>query len=160
MDSVKPGDTVDVLGVYRMRYDASLNAAAGFPVLATEIVVNSISSRKNEAVKGLTRQDIDDILQLSRHPNIRDRIIASIAPTLCASINIKAAIAYALFGGVPKGRETAAAARAAAGNVLQQQQQQTAAAAAAAAAGEDAKATEGQHVIRGDINVLLLGIYI
>lgn len=143
---------MEVLGVYKTKLDVSLNASAGFPVLATEILVNSITSKKNEMVKELTQEDIAEIRELARQPNVRERIIASIAPTLCASKQVKTAVAYALFGGVPKGRDTRAAAETAGA-----QQQQEANAAAAAAAGEDAKATAGQHVIRGDINVLLLG---
>ncbi|KAL8430263.1 hypothetical protein Efla_004107 [Eimeria flavescens] len=149
VDSAKPGDTVEVLGVYRTKLDAALNVKTGFPVLKTEILVNSISTKKEEMISELTDEDIREIKQLARQPNIRERIIASIAPTLCASKPVKAAVAYALFGGVPKGRETAAA--------TNQQAANPAAAAAAAAAAEEGRATAGQHVIRGDINVLLLG---
>ncbi|KAL8448429.1 hypothetical protein Emed_003763 [Eimeria media] len=149
VDSAKPGDAVEVLGVYRTKLDVALNIKTGFPVLGTEILVNNITTKKEEMISELTDDDIREIKQLSRHPNIRERIIASIAPTLCASKQVKAAVAYALFGGVPKGRDIAAAAGT--------QQANPAAAAAAAAVAEDGKATAGQHVIRGDINVLLLG---
>ncbi|KAL8273445.1 hypothetical protein Esti_002632 [Eimeria stiedai] len=149
VDSAKPGDTVEVLGVYRTKLDVALNIKTGFPVLGTEILVNNITTKKEEMISELTEDDILDIKQLSKCPNIRERIIASIAPTLCASKQVKAAVAYALFGGVPKGRELAAAGGG--------QRADPAAAAAAAAAAGDGRATAGQHVIRGDINVLLLG---
>ncbi|KAL8427523.1 hypothetical protein ACSSS7_007677 [Eimeria intestinalis] len=150
VDSAKPGDAVEVLGVYRTKLDVALNIKTGFPVLGTEILVNNITTKKEEMISELTEEDIREIKQLSRHPNIRERILASIAPTLCASKQVKAAVAYALFGGVPKGRDLAAA-------TTGGQQANPVAAAAAAAAAEDGRATAGQHVIRGDINVLLLG---
>ena len=165
---MRPGESIEVVGVYRTKLEISLNARIGFPVTATQIVVNNISSSKQELVKEITNEDIAQIKQLSRHPNIRERIIASIAPTLCASKQIKTAIAYALFGGVPKGRDISA--NEAQGNSSSSSSSSTSgsrpsvanaaantAAGAAGAYGEDPKATAGQHVIRGDINVLLLG---
>ncbi|XP_026190494.1 DNA replication licensing factor mcm2 [Cyclospora cayetanensis] len=150
VESAKPGETIEVLGVYRTKLDTALNVRAGFPVLRTEICANSIRTTKQEMIKELTDDDIKAIKELSRQPNVRERIIASIAPTLCASKQIKTALAYALFGGLPKGRDIPAAAAGGVGAHAQQQ-------AAAAATQEEGKATAGQHVIRGDINVLLLG---
>jgi DNA replicative helicase MCM subunit Mcm2 (Cdc46/Mcm family) len=42
VDSVKPGDEVDVTGIYRHSYDASLNAFHGFPVFSTLIEANHL----------------------------------------------------------------------------------------------------------------------
>lgn len=42
VNSVKPGDLIDVTGVYMNNYDGSLNVANGFPVYATILHANYI----------------------------------------------------------------------------------------------------------------------
>lgn len=151
VDSARPGETVEVLGVYRTKYDVALNVRNGFPVLGTEIWANAITTRKHEMIRELTDEDVAEIQALSRQPNIRERIIASIAPTLCASKQVKTAVAYALFGGVPKGRNTSGS------KDVGGAQGKHDLSSAATVLADGSRATGGQHVIRGDINVLLLG---
>lgn len=132
VDVAKPGEEIEVTGVYKNNYDGNLNAKSGFPVFATIIEANSIKRREggiigedNEGEEGLdifswTEEEEKEFRKLSRDRGIIDKIISSIAPSIYGHRDIKTAVACSLFGGVPK-------------NV------------------------NGKHSIRGDINVLLLG---
>ena len=43
IDCVKPGDSVDIVGVFSTRYQFDLNVKSGFPIFHTLIEVNSIN---------------------------------------------------------------------------------------------------------------------
>ncbi len=49
MDTVKPGDEVDVTGIYRHSYNAALNASHGFPVFSTLLEANFIQRKSVRA---------------------------------------------------------------------------------------------------------------
>ena len=103
IDSTKPGDEVEVTGIYRHNVDPSINIMQGFPVFATVIEANYV--RKVEAARAemdLTEDEILEIRKLSKDPRIAERIFASIAPSIYGHSNIKRAIALALFGGRAK----------------------------------------------------------
>ncbi|KAG7910152.1 hypothetical protein KL906_002057 [Ogataea polymorpha] len=134
VDIAKPGEEIEVTGIYKNSYDGTLNAKNGFPVFTTVIEANAIRRREG-AAKGVsdgsliegglspfqwTEDEEKKIRQLSRERGIIDKIIASIAPSIYGHKDIKTAVACSLFGGVPKD-------------------------------------VNGKHSIRGDINVLLLG---
>lgn len=129
VDVAKPGEEVEVTGIYKNNYDGNLNAKNGFPVFATIIEANSIKRREGNSAnayeEGLdvfswTEEEEREFRKLSRDRSIIDKIISSMAPSIYGHRDIKTAVACSLFGGVPK-------------NV------------------------NGKHSIRGDINVLLLG---
>ncbi|CAI4054991.1 hypothetical protein SKDZ_02G0840 [Saccharomyces kudriavzevii ZP591] len=129
VDVSKPGEEVEVTGIYKNNYDGNLNAKNGFPVFATVIEANSVKRREgnaaNEGEEGLdvfswTEEEEREFRKISRDRGIIDKIISSMAPSIYGHRDIKTAVACSLFGGVPK-------------NV------------------------NGKHSIRGDINVLLLG---
>ncbi|KAI1091266.1 MCM-domain-containing protein [Rostrohypoxylon terebratum] len=121
IDKAKPGEEIEVTGIYRNNYDAQLNNRNGFPVFATILEANNaIKAHDQLAGFRLTEEDEHEIRKLSREPGIVDKIINSIAPSIYGHTDIKTAIALSLFGGV-------------------------------------AKTTKGEHHVRGDINVLLLG---
>jgi len=102
-DTCKPGDEVELTGVYTNNYDGSLNTAQGFPVFATVIMANHILRKDgNNATKNLTDDDIKAIMALSKDERIGERIIASIAPSIYGHEDIKRGLALALFGGQPK----------------------------------------------------------
>ncbi|KAK9319563.1 MCM2/3/5 family-domain-containing protein [Lipomyces orientalis] len=103
IDGAKPGEEVEVTGIYKNSYDGQLNAKNGFPVFATIIEANTVQRRDSRGDgNGWTEEDERVIRQLSRQPNIADKIIASIAPSIYGHEDIKTAIACSLFGGVPK----------------------------------------------------------
>lgn len=103
IDSAKPGEEIEVTGIYRNNYDAQLNNRNGFPVFATIMEANHvIKSHDQLAGFRLTEEDEREIRALSRDPQIVDKIIASIAPSIYGHADIKTAVALSLFGGVSK----------------------------------------------------------
>ncbi|KAI9019345.1 MCM2/3/5 family-domain-containing protein [Phycomyces nitens] len=121
IDQAKPGEEIEVIGVYRNNFDASLSTKNGFPVFATIIEANYINKKEDMfAAYKLTDDDKKTIIAMGKDKRIGRKIVKSIAPSIYGHENIKRSIALSLFGGVPK-------------NV------------------------QGKHMIRGDINILLLG---
>lgn len=103
IDSAKPGEEIEVTGIYRNNYDAQLNNRNGFPVFATILEANHVvKSHDQLAGFRLTEEDEREIRQLSRDPQIVDKIIASMAPSIYGHTDIKTAVALSLFGGVSK----------------------------------------------------------
>ena len=103
IDSAKPGEEIEATGIYRNNYDAQLNNRNGFPVFATILEANHvIKSHDQMAGFRLTEEDEREIRALSRDPQIVDRIVASIAPSIYGHTDIKTAVALSLFGGVGK----------------------------------------------------------
>ncbi|KAI0232086.1 DNA replication licensing factor mcm2 [Lamellibrachia satsuma] len=102
-DTCKPGDEIELTGVYHNNYDGSLNTANGFPVFATVIQANHIAKQDDKmAVASLTDDDVKAIIRLSKDERIGERIFASMAPSIYGHDDIKRALALALFGGEPK----------------------------------------------------------
>lgn len=127
VDVAKPGEEIEVTGIYKNNYDGNLNAKNGFPVFATIIEANSIRRKESSAFMGgnnlvniWTEEEEREFRKLSRERGLIDKIISSMAPSIYGHKDIKTAIACSLFGGV-------------------------------------AKNVNGKLSIRGDINVLLLG---
>ncbi|KAF8070527.1 MCM-domain-containing protein [Lyophyllum atratum] len=103
IDSAKPGEEVEITGVYRNNFDASLNSKNGFPVFSTVIEANHVNKKEDLfAAFRLTEEDEKEMRNLARDERIRKRIIKSIAPSIYGHEDIKTAIALSLFGGVPK----------------------------------------------------------
>lgn len=102
-DMCKPGDEVDLTGVYTNTYDGSLNIKQGFPVFSTVILANYILKKDDKSnLHSLTDEDVKVILALSKDDRIFNRIVATIAPSIYGHDDIKRAIALSLFGGVRK----------------------------------------------------------
>ncbi|KAF9481543.1 MCM-domain-containing protein [Pholiota conissans] len=103
IDNAKPGEEVEVTGIYRNNFDASLNAKNGFPVFSTIIEANHINKKEDLfAAFRLTEEDEKEMRNLAKDERIRKRIIKSIAPSIYGHEDIKTAIALSLFGGVSK----------------------------------------------------------
>ncbi|PWN25505.1 MCM-domain-containing protein [Jaminaea rosea] len=103
IDSAKPGEEIEVTGVYRNNFDASLNTKNGFPVFATVLEANHIAKRDDAyAAFRMTEEDERAIRALARDDRIGKRIVKSMAPSIYGHDDIKLAVALALFGGVPK----------------------------------------------------------
>ena len=103
IDKAKPGEEIEVTGIYRNNYDAQLNNRNGFPVFATVLEANHVvKSHDQLAGFRLTEEDEREIRVLSKDPQIVDKIIASIAPSIYGHTDIKTAVALSLFGGVGK----------------------------------------------------------
>lgn len=98
VDSARPGDRITIVGIVKL-----YNPSERSPFYELYIDANSIrvSERVLEEVV-LTREDEEKIRELSRDPWIKEKIIASIAPSIYGYWDLKEAIALLLFGGVPK----------------------------------------------------------
>lgn len=102
-DSCKPGDEIEITGIYSNKFEGSLNKANGFPVFATVIIANHILKKDEKAAgRYLTDEDVKEVVKLSKEENLAERIIASIGPSIYGHDDIKRAIALSLFGGVSK----------------------------------------------------------
>ena len=103
VDSIKPGDEITLTGIYRNNFDQLMNAKSGFPVFKTVIEANHIVKNADKISReGLTDEDVTEIRKLAQHPNISERIIQSIAPSIYGHVDIKTALALSLFGGEAK----------------------------------------------------------
>ncbi|GAA5836759.1 hypothetical protein JCM9279_007653 [Rhodotorula babjevae] len=103
IDSAKPGDEVEVTGIYRNNFDTSLNVKNGFPVFSTVLEANHVNKKEDLfASFRLTEDDEKAIRALARDERIGKRIIKSMAPSIYGHDDIKTAVALSLFGGVPK----------------------------------------------------------
>lgn len=102
-DLCRPGDEIEVTGIYTNNYDGSLNTDNGFPVFATVILVNHVVVKDSkQVVASLTDEDIATIQRISKDPRIADRIVSSIAPSIYGHDFIKRSLALTLFGGESK----------------------------------------------------------
>lgn len=103
IDMARPGDEVEVTGIYRHNVDPTINIMNGFPVFSTVIEANFVRKVEDaHAETELTDDDIKEIRALSQDPRIGERVFASIAPSIYGHSNIKRALALALFGGQAK----------------------------------------------------------
>ncbi|XRB03866.1 DNA replication licensing factor MCM8 subunit [Pycnococcus provasolii] len=109
IDNCRPGEEIELTGIYTNAFDASLNTKLGFPVFSTVIEANHI--HKVDDVPGtgrfggdsrLSDADREEMAQLSRDPKIGAKILRSIAPSIYGHHHVKAAIALSLFGGQEK----------------------------------------------------------
>lgn len=75
IDSARPGEEVDITGIYTNSYDASLNSRQGFPVFATVIEANYVEKRQ-DALAGyhLTDDDKRQVQSLASDPAIGERV--------------------------------------------------------------------------------------
>ncbi|CAK7268744.1 MCM DNA helicase complex subunit [Sporothrix epigloea] len=108
IDKAKPGEEIEVTGTYLNNYDAQLNNRNGFPVFATILEANNVVKAHDQlAGFRMTEEDEQAIRKLSRDPQIVDKIVQSMAPSIYGHNDIKTAIALSLFGGVAKIRKGA-----------------------------------------------------
>jgi DNA replication licensing factor MCM2 len=103
IDIARPGEEVEVTGIYEHTYDSNLTLKSGFPVFSTFLTANHVRKREDaSSASNMSESDVRRILELSRDPKIAERIVASIAPSIFGHDNCKMALAMSLFGGVPK----------------------------------------------------------
>jgi DNA replication licensing factor MCM2 len=100
IDLVRPGEEVEVTGIFRHNYDLRLNRNQGFPVFATVVEANHIM-KKEDLLSNfrLSDSDIKEIRKMSQDERIGEKLIRSIAPSIYGHQDIKTALALSLFGG-------------------------------------------------------------
>jgi len=99
VDSIRPGDELQVTGIYRCLHDAATNARTCFPVFRTEIQSVHVHRKGDVKMFNITDEQQRQILELAKSPNIKERIIASMAPSIYGMRHVKIAIAMAMMGG-------------------------------------------------------------
>jgi len=102
VDCVRPGDKMDLTGIYRCVYDAGTNARTCFPVYRTELLAVHIKVKGDVKEVSITDDMQARIRELAASPNIRERFIASMAPSIYGMQHVKTAIALSLMSGQPK----------------------------------------------------------
>ena len=103
VDVARPGEEVEVTGIFCHSYDYYLTQRSGFPVFQTYVSANHIRKKEDaSSAHNLSEADRKQILELAADPNIGKRIIASIAPSIYGHEHVKMSLAMALFGAVPK----------------------------------------------------------
>lgn len=103
IDAARPGEEIEVTGVFDNSFDNGFTIKSGFPVFSTHIHANHIANREDaSSASNMSETDIRQILDLSRDPRIGERIVKSIAPSIYGQEFCKMALAMSLFGGVPK----------------------------------------------------------
>lgn len=102
IDCARPGDEIEVVGVYTNKFDYGMNVKHGFPVFNTVIEANSVRKISDMQISEISAQDKEEILKLSKKPNISRLLINAIAPSIYGHFHIKTALSLSMFGGVPQ----------------------------------------------------------
>ena len=102
IDAARPGDEVEITGIFTNRFEYALNVKHGFPVFSTVIEANYIKRVKELINEDFTSAEKEEIRKLSKNPNIRNMIINSIAPSIYGHRDVKTAMALSMFGGKAK----------------------------------------------------------
>ncbi len=102
VDTARPGDRISVTGILRVRQEraARRGSKAIFDMFIDANHIEVSQKVLEEIV--ITKEDEKKILELSRDPWIRQKIISSIAPAIYGHWDVKESIALLLFSGVPK----------------------------------------------------------
>jgi len=99
VDIARPGDLVTVVGIV----EPSPAGSDKSPLFELRVRANSLRvSEKILEEVAITREDEEKILELAKDPWVRERIVASIAPSIYGHWDLKEAIALQLFSGVQK----------------------------------------------------------
>jgi DNA replication licensing factor MCM2 len=102
IDKVRPGEEIELTGVYMHSQQGLARDKSGFPVFGTVIEANSIQNKSGNPNAFLTEKERSQMIALSHDPHIGERIIRSIAPSIYGHRHVKTAVALSLFGGVQK----------------------------------------------------------
>jgi len=102
VDTCRPGDELQLTGIYKCLYDAAINARTCFPVFKTEVLAVHVHRKGDVKLIEITEDKQKDILELAEQPNIRERFIASMAPSIYGMKHVKTAIATSMMGGQAK----------------------------------------------------------
>ncbi|QPG72953.1 hypothetical protein FOA43_000257 [Brettanomyces nanus] len=107
VDKVKPGDRVEIIGVFRS-LGSGQNNAVGFKVIILGNSVYPLHERSTavRAIEHITDYDIRNINKLAKKENIFEVLSHSLAPSIYGHEYIKKAVLLMLLGGVEKNLDT------------------------------------------------------
>jgi len=102
VDIARPGDRVSITGIARAQQEYAGRKARlrTFELLLDANYVDVVG--KEVEVVEITPEDERQIRELAKDPFIHRKLIASLAPSIYGYGDIKEAVLYLLFGGVPK----------------------------------------------------------
>ncbi len=101
-DGCKPGDRVQVVGVFRPLPSNANGETAG--LFRTLLIANLVRplTRSAQTASAVTEEDIRHIRTISKRPDLFNLLSASVAPSIYGHENIKKAVLLLLLGGVEK----------------------------------------------------------
>lgn len=105
VDSARPGEEIDITGIYVHSYDIAFASRAGFPIFSTTIEANHVAKKSittKDAFSCLSEEEKRIILRLARNPRIQEQIVSSLAPSIYGLKLVKRALAMSVFGGCSK----------------------------------------------------------
>jgi len=100
VDSCKPGDRVQMIGVYRTLAHHVTGESAGH--FKTVLIVNNVKVVQNDQQQAVTGDDVKVIKKMAKKPDIFTTMALSIAPAIYGNTEVKKAILLQLLGGVEK----------------------------------------------------------
>lgn len=99
VDRVKPGDRVQIMGVYM----ATISDPVQLSTFRTVLVANNIRQvLQDSSLQTFTDGDIKNIRAVGRTPDVYDRMSASLAPSIYGHSAVKRAMLLQLMGGQEK----------------------------------------------------------
>jgi DNA replication licensing factor MCM3 len=105
VDGVKPGDRVQLVGIYRTLGNRNVNHNSALfktVLVANNIVLLSSKSGGGVATAAITDTDIRNINKVAKKRNLFDLLSQSLAPSIYGHAHIKKAILLMLLGGIEK----------------------------------------------------------
>jgi DNA replication licensing factor MCM3 len=101
VDKAKPGDRVEVNGVFRCR-GATMNGVTN-GIFTTQIVACGIKSLLEEKSKpNLSEGDIKNIRKIAQEKEVLEILARSMAPTIQGQLEVKKGLLLQLLGGSEK----------------------------------------------------------
>jgi DNA replication licensing factor MCM3 len=104
VDKIKPGDRVQVTGVFRAKAPHSMMSSANFGTVLVATGVQSLLAEKEKPQ--LNEVDIKNIKKISKDKELFDLLGNSVASTIEGNLHVKKAILLQLLGGAEKNLET------------------------------------------------------
>ena len=103
VDKIKPGDRVQIVGVYRSLATSSQGQSTSSGVFKTVVIANNVQILGRDTSQlTFSPQDVRTIKQLGKRSDILDILGRSISPSIHGHDNIKRALALQLLGGCEK----------------------------------------------------------
>jgi replicative DNA helicase Mcm len=102
VDTARPGDRVSITGIVRARQESimRLGKSRTFELYIDANFIDVVG--KEAEIVEITPEEEEEIKKLAKDQSIHQKLLKSLAPSIYGYDDIKEAILYLLFGGVPK----------------------------------------------------------
>lgn len=102
IDSCKPGDEVEVTGIYVHKFDYMMNIKHGFPIFSVHLEANAVRRQDEIFNANLPDEDKQLIRNISKQSNLVQIFKESFAPSIYGHNHVKMALLLSMFGGQSK----------------------------------------------------------